>query len=116
MGQPRPPGPALRGGRADPEAIEAFSGQPAFQPVRAFVGVGSDRDIDLREEARRAVDKLERTGGFDRAVLNVATGTGRGWVNENQAQALEYMWERRHRHRQHAVLLPAELDVLPRRR
>ena len=75
-----------------PEAIEAFSGQPALQPVRAYVGVGSDGDIDLREEARRAVDELERTGGFDRAVLNVATGTGRGWVNENQAQALEYMW------------------------
>ena len=31
-------------------------------------------------------------GGFDRAVLNVVTGTGRGWVNENQARALEFMW------------------------
>lgn len=75
-----------------PETIEAFSGRPALQPVRAYVGVGSDGEISLREEAARAVEELERTGGFDRAVLNVATGTGRGWVNENQAQALEYMW------------------------
>jgi len=75
-----------------PETIESFSGIPAPQPVRAYVGVGSDGQISLREEAARAVDELERTGGFERAVLNVATGTGRGWVNENQAQALEYMW------------------------
>ena len=42
--------------------------------------------------AQRAVDELDRMGGFDRSVLNVVTGTGRGWVNENQARALEYMW------------------------
>jgi uncharacterized membrane protein len=74
------------------EQISSWSGSEAVQPVRAYVGVGSDGAIDLPEEAQRAVDELERTGGFDRAVLNVATGTGRGWVNENQAQALEYMW------------------------
>lgn len=74
------------------EAIAAFSGREAKQPVRAYVGVGTDGDIDLREEARIAVDELERTGGFDRAVLNVATGTGRGWINENSTRALEFMW------------------------
>lgn len=72
--------------------IGEFSGQEALQPVRAYVGVGTDGDVDLREEAQRAVDELDRTGGFERAVLNIATGTGRGWVNENQAQALEYIW------------------------
>lgn len=75
-----------------PVAISAFSGREAMQPVRAYVGVGTDGDIDLREEARIAVEELERTGGFDRAVLNVATGTGRGWVNENSTRALEFMW------------------------
>lgn len=72
--------------------IEEFSGRAAEQPVRAYVGVGVDGHIDLPEEAEAAVDELERTGGFDRQVINVATGTGRGWVNENQAAALEYMW------------------------
>lgn len=75
------------------EAISKFTGDSAQQPVRAYVGVGTDGEVDLREEAARAVEELERTGGFDRAVLNVATGTGRGWVNENQARALEFMWE-----------------------
>lgn len=74
------------------DEIAQFTGQPSLQPVRAYVGVGTDGDIDLREEAALAVKELELTGGFDRAILNVATGTGRGWVNENQAQALEYMW------------------------
>lgn len=36
--------------------------------------------------------ELERLGAFDRSVLNVVTPTGSGWVNENQAQALEYLW------------------------
>ncbi len=75
-----------------PEQIKAFSGRPALQPVRAYVGVGTDGHIDLENEAKIAVEELVRTGGFDRAVLNVSTGTGRGWVNENSAQALEYMW------------------------
>lgn len=74
------------------EAIAAFSGRDAKQPVRAYVGVGTEGDIDLREEARIAVDELERLGGFDRAVVNVATGTGRGWINENSSRALEFMW------------------------
>lgn len=74
------------------EEIAQFTGHPSLQPVRAYVGVGTDGDIDLRDETALAVKELELTGGFDRAVLNVATGTGRGWVNENQAQALEYMW------------------------
>ncbi|MBC9733426.1 alpha/beta-hydrolase family protein [Nocardioides sp. zg-578] len=72
--------------------ITDFSGEPAEEPVRAYVGVGNDGDVDLREQAQVAADELVRTGGLERAVVNVVTGTGRGWVNEDQAQALEYMW------------------------
>ncbi|WP_235734996.1 alpha/beta hydrolase [Nocardioides alcanivorans] len=75
-----------------PEEISAVTGEQALQPVRAYVGVGTDREVDLREESQLAVAELERAGGFERQVVNVATGTGRGWINENQAQALEYMW------------------------
>ncbi|NYF98847.1 alpha/beta hydrolase [Janibacter cremeus] len=74
------------------EQIAGFTDGPARQPVRAYVGVGADHEVDLRQEATRAVRELELAGGFDRAVINVATGTGRGWINENQTQALEYMW------------------------
>jgi uncharacterized membrane protein len=74
------------------DQISSFTGGQAREPVRAYVGVGTDGDVDLAQEATRAVDELERMGGFTRTVLNVVTGTGRGWVNENQAQALEFMW------------------------
>ncbi|WP_328529792.1 alpha/beta-hydrolase family protein [Nocardioides sp. NBC_00368] len=71
--------------------IGAFTDEPALQPVRAYIGSGPE-GVDIRDEALDAVAELEALGGFDRAVINVVTGTGRGWVNENQAQALEFMW------------------------
>lgn len=75
-----------------PESISEFTGEPALQPVRAYVGVGLEGEIDLQWQADVAVRELELTGGFDRKVLNVVTSTGRGWVNENQIRGLEYMW------------------------
>ena len=74
------------------EQIRSFSGPRGRPPVRAYVGVGTDGAVDLPQEAALAVGELERLGGFERAVLNVVTPTGSGWVNENQAQALEYLW------------------------
>ena len=63
------------------------------QPIRVYVGSGADPGPHtLDAQAAQAVAELERTGAFERSVLNVATGTGRGWVNENQARALEYLW------------------------
>lgn len=76
---------AAPGGGADRSA-------PAMQPIRAYAGGDAEAHLDLPGQARTAVAELERTGAFDRAVLNVVTGTGRGWVNENQARALEFMW------------------------
>ena len=35
---------------------------------------------------------MQRTGGLDRAVVAVATTTGTGWINEAEADALEYMY------------------------
>ena len=72
--------------------IRSFSGQRGRHPVRAYLGVGTGGAVDLPQEAARAVGELERLGGFDRAVLNVVTPTGTGWVSENQTQALEYLW------------------------
>ncbi|NLG56744.1 MAG: hypothetical protein GX542_14045 [Rhodococcus sp.] len=75
-----------------PESISQFTGQPALEPVRAYAGIGPDGESDLAQQADIAVRELELMGGFDRAVLNVVTSTGRGWVNDNQVRALEYMW------------------------
>lgn len=71
--------------------IGEFTQEPAQQPVRAYIGAGPE-GVDIRDEAQAAVAELDALGGFDRAVINVVTGTGRGWINENQAQALEFMW------------------------
>lgn len=72
------------------------SEQPgALQPIRVYVGTGSPEngvELTLAQQVDTAVAELKRTGAFERKVLNVATGTGRGWVNENQSRALEYLW------------------------
>ena len=70
--------------------LTTFSGRPATQPIRAYSGLASAPTVQA--EADLAVRELERTGGFDRAVLGVVTTTGTGWVNENSADALEYLY------------------------
>lgn len=73
-------------------SVAEFSGRDAKQPIRVYAGAGRDGNTELATQAELAIEELQRTGAFNRSVLNVATGTGRGWVNENQIQALEYMW------------------------
>ncbi|MGW4804155.1 alpha/beta hydrolase [Kitasatospora sp. NPDC004272] len=82
--------------------ISGFTGRPAKDPVRAYVGLrsvdgttfaeGARTDAGLRERARRAVAELERAGGFERKVLVVLGTTGSGWVNEKIATPVEYLY------------------------
>ena len=72
------------------EQLSAFNGVPATEPIRAYAGLNSADSI--RETARLAARELQRTGGLDRAVVAVATTTGTGWINEAEADALEYMY------------------------
>ena len=71
-----------------PTELEAFSGEPAQEPVRAYVGLASAEDVGDR--AALAVRELERAGGFDRSVLVVVTTTGTGWVDPAASDSLEY--------------------------
>ena len=71
------------------EQIESFTSADALTPIRAYVGAAEADSID--EAADRVVAELERTDAFDRAVVAVATTTGRGWVNEAVAGSFEYM-------------------------
>ncbi|MGW1867114.1 alpha/beta hydrolase [Streptomyces mauvecolor] len=73
-----------------PTRLTAFSGHPARQPIRVYVGLDTARS--LTERAKLAVAELERTGAFDRKVLAVMTSTGSGWVDERAAAPLEYMY------------------------
>ncbi len=73
-----------------PAELQTFSGKPAMQPIRAYVGLASADGVE--HEADLAVRELERTNAFDRAVLAVGTTTGTGWINENTADSLEYIY------------------------
>jgi uncharacterized membrane protein len=70
--------------------LAAFNGAPAAEPIRAYAGLNSADGIDATAEL--AAQELLRTGGLSRAVIAVATTTGTGWINEAEADALEYMY------------------------
>ncbi|WP_396926145.1 alpha/beta hydrolase [Mycolicibacterium sp.] len=72
------------------EQLTKFNGAPAVEPIRAYAGKNSADSI--KAVAALAARELERTGGFKRKVIAVATTTGTGWINEAEASALEYMY------------------------
>jgi uncharacterized membrane protein len=71
------------------EAIAAWSGSQAQEPIRAYAGTVSATDVEDRAEL--AVEDLERAGGFDRANLLVATTTGSGWLDAGAIDSFEYL-------------------------
>jgi uncharacterized membrane protein len=70
--------------------ISAFTGAPAMEPIRVYVGLKSASSIAA--ESGLAVRELERTGAFGRKVIVVATPTGNGWLNPAMIDPLEYMY------------------------
>jgi len=72
------------------EELGRFAGKPAVDPIRIYVGLDSAGSVD--ERARLAVQEMERTEAFDRAVVAVITTTGTGWVDEDVADSLEYLY------------------------
>lgn len=69
--------------------LAAVTDGPVTQPIRVYAGL--DTDEDLEQLAQTAVQELERTGAFERAVLCVTIPTGRGWVNARAVAPLEYL-------------------------
>ena len=78
------------GGGPTTQQLSAFNGAPAVEPIRAYAGLNSANGI--RATAELAARELERTGGLKRKVVAVATTTGTGWINEAEADAVEYMF------------------------
>jgi uncharacterized membrane protein len=79
----------VRGGPSV-EQLTAFNGRPAIEPIRAYAGLESADGITAAAEL--AARELRRQGGLRRAVIAVGTTTGTGWINEAEADALEYMY------------------------
>lgn len=69
--------------------ITAVTGEPAQDPIRAFVGL--DSGVSPNSRAYRAREELEALGAFDRSTLVVFAPTGTGYVNYVAAETLEYL-------------------------
>jgi uncharacterized membrane protein len=69
--------------------ISAFTGRPALQPIRVYVGQRSADTAQAR--AKLALEELKRQGGFDRSILIVITPTGTGWVDPSAMNTIEYL-------------------------
>jgi uncharacterized membrane protein len=82
-------GRTIAGSGPSAEAIAAFTGSSATEPIRAYAGTVSATDVEARAEL--AVEDLERAGGFDRGYLLVATTTGSGWLDSGAIDSFEYL-------------------------
>jgi len=71
------------------EAIAAFTGRPALDPVRVYVGRANGETA--QERAGLALAELERQGAFEREVLIIASPTGTGWMDPGSHDPVEYM-------------------------
>ncbi|MFC4113467.1 alpha/beta hydrolase [Nonomuraea zeae] len=90
---------------APPARLAAFSGRPAAEPIRVYVGL--DSTTSPQAQAALAVRELERTGAFGRPVLAVLGTTGTGWVDQRIADTLEYMYNGR------SALVALQYSYLP---
>jgi uncharacterized membrane protein len=69
--------------------IAAFTGRPALDPVRVYVG-RANADTP-QERAELALEEMKRLGAFDREVLIVTSPTGTGWMDPGSHDPIEYM-------------------------
>ena len=83
-------GRAFASGGPTVAGIESFTGRYAVEPIRVYVGLAAA--ATLQGEANLALRELIRMGAFQRALLAVATPTGRGSVYPTLADPLEYMY------------------------
>jgi uncharacterized membrane protein len=73
----------------DARAIATFTGAPALDPIRVYVG-RANGDTP-RERAELALAELIRVGAFDREVMILTSPTGTGWMDPGSHDPVEYM-------------------------
>ncbi|MEM9633166.1 MAG: alpha/beta-hydrolase family protein [Pseudomonadota bacterium] len=73
----------------DADAISAFTGKPAMDPIRVYVG-RADGETP-KERAELALAELKRLKAFEREVLIVTSPTGTGWMDPGSHDPVEYM-------------------------
>lgn len=71
------------------EEIAAFTGGPAMDPIRVYVGrLASESPTERAEIALR---ELIRAGGFERSALVVMVPVGTGWMDPGGHDTLDFM-------------------------
>lgn len=83
-------GRSFTAGATTTTELVAFGVDDPVEPIRAYAGIDSAATID--ERTQLVLAELDRTGGFDREVLVVATATGTGWINPVAARSIEVMY------------------------
>lgn len=73
----------------DAAAISAFTGRPALDPIRVYVGRANGETP--QERAELALAELKRQNAFEREVLIIASPTGTGWMDPGSHDPVEYM-------------------------
>lgn len=73
----------------DRAAIEAFTGQPAQEPLRIYVGLNAAEGMEERVDL--AFREMLRIGAFDRSILVIVTPTGTGRIYPASQMPLEYL-------------------------
>lgn len=69
--------------------IAAFTGRPAMDPLRVYVGLNAAETPE--ERAELALKEMIRVKAFDRSVLVVTVPTGTGWMDPAGSDPLEYL-------------------------
>ena len=85
--------------------IAEFTGRPAVDPVRVYVGLESADTLESRVDL--ALAELDRTDAWSREVLAVFATTGTGLVDSKASDPLEYM------HNGNTALVATQYSVLP---
>jgi uncharacterized membrane protein len=73
-----------------PELIERTLGEPAAEPVRAYVGYNTE-PLYANGRAEIALDELERMGAFARSWLLLVSPTGTGWIDQTMIESAELL-------------------------
>ncbi|MBO6510924.1 MAG: alpha/beta-hydrolase family protein [Roseibium sp.] len=73
----------------DAAAISRFTGKPALDPIRVYVG-RADGETP-QERAELALAELKRLKAFERKILIVTSPTGTGWMDPGSHDPVEYM-------------------------
>lgn len=73
----------------DRSAIASFTGKPAQNPIRVYVGRA--QGDSPQERAELALAELKRLNAFERKLLVIASPTGTGWLDPGSHDPLEYM-------------------------